>query len=423
MTSYPDDSSNDVFLTPLKKLPTSFGQNINTPIKSLTTNQTPKRYNSILNQESNVVGRTHIPTKINQQYDLINSNDLTPLNDLQLLKFSQTIPHKKFVDDDEINGKKPPIIYYKPPNASSQYGFKSLLPPNFNKLEGKFKNPIVVTPEPPKQSDDNEDYPTGDWFNPVVKVALSRQINKEQYFKKFAVNLVLFVGFKLAQAIFSYFRVVIDANFGNSQESKYKKIMQTIVQENEVPWADGIPAQWYLKLVLKAVEAIFIINIVYCGYKLVKKQNQCFDLPLNNKQRQLLGLEVNGHYVNEDEKERDLDVNTNLLLKQRQFRNSQPEDVSITLPKYSRSNQYSKAESRPVPVPDTQIERKIELDTRHSLGLYNRKIISSNGPVLVVDKPAKVSDKLQEKFHRKYNIEFNVSDDDRIDTTNVLGSL
>lgn len=409
----PSHEDSDVFLTPLKRLPgplntpVSFLVPYTTPVKPLTANQTPKRY------QLQSLARAPIPTKINQQDDLSNSTNLQPLNDIQILKLSQSIPHRKLVDDDVANGKKPPIVYYKPPTATSQYGFKNLLPPT---PSGQFKYPIITTAEPPKQDVDG-DYPTGDWFNPVVKVALSRQINKEQYFRKFAVNLVLYICFKLVQAVANYVVVVIDANFGNTQESKYRKIINDLESQNG--WAYGVP----LRLVLRGVEVIFLLNIVYCGYNLLKKQDQCLDLPLSNKQRQLLGLEANDHFVNEDEKERDQDRTTNLLLKQRQFVNSQPNGDSVTLPKYSTSNQYRKTEAKPRPIKDNQLEKSIELDTRHSLGLYNRKIITSKGLALVVDKPVKISEKTQEKFYRKYNIEMNVSDDDRVETTNILASL
>lgn len=103
-------------------------------------------------------------------------------------------------------------MYYKPPSSNfkdSFYGIKDCVPPNvkLSDQESKFDRrnenriPIFVSREVRKQDPqeilnsiraefdegDLDDYvgdqPTGSWENPIVKKALSRQIDLEYQFK------------------------------------------------------------------------------------------------------------------------------------------------------------------------------------------------------------------------------------------------
>ena len=72
--------------------------------------------------------------------------------------------------------------------------------------------------------------------------------------------------------------------------------------------------EFYILLLSKIVVVYFIINIVIPLIRLLKGQDQCYDLPLSINQRKLLGLRVKDvpdDYV--------IDEKAELTLKQRRY--------------------------------------------------------------------------------------------------------
>ncbi|RCK54393.1 hypothetical protein Cantr_03984 [Candida viswanathii] len=247
-------------------------------------------------------------------------------------------------------------MYYKPPSSNfkdSFYGIKDCVPPNVKLLDQETASdrltqnriPIFVNYEETKHGPkevlqsirdefdegDLDDYvtdnPTGAWENPIVKKALSRQVDLEHQLKVLLKNVLYLM-------IFSFFRSSI-SKFVSIYELKLKSSQQPAYLHQEHNTSSSL--EFYLLLLSKVVVVYFTVNIVVPLIRLLKGQDQCYDLPLNIKQRKLLGLKVKD--VPEDYV---IDEKAELTLKQRRYDlDNEGKQPYKPIPKYNKLNDYS----------------------------------------------------------------------------------
>ncbi|KAK7679883.1 hypothetical protein QCA50_017042 [Cerrena zonata] len=342
-------------------------------------------HSSVIGNQPSEQSKGHYEDKVK---DMLYDEPIMPLNNMtHKLHQQRRVPPQEGHKNGDAGMKEP--IYYKPPSASSRNGFKALLPPGAGSVV-KNRNPIIVQetehPQPrlddelSDEEDDSLKYPTGEWVNPVVKTALSRQVNKQQQFYKLA------------------YIILVEMN----QDPNVRSINQ------------------YLKQGLDDEKN----GLNYYGSIIIK----CYDLPLTNKQRELVGLKPMEEEVKEDFEDEDVvkdDLDSNLILKQRKFDAKLTKNEIKEIPKYNRSNlSYSMYTIQP-----KQTDSSDNLQTRLTEGdfdynLAKKKLIQSGDHQVQLanqDINSKEQTELIQKFKEKYNLDFNY--DTSVDTRNVLSSL
>lgn len=174
---------------------------------------------------------------------------LKPLNEIAIQLSKTELLNKQ---NDLFSGSIPKkSVYYKPPSSSNvdnQFGIKTFLPPPVPRSFPLMKAPINST------TDNNETettVPTGEWENPVMIQALSRQVNKSDLLKRVLMLMVLLMVLALA---LSHTSGIVSSSLS----------VMAIV--------NGL---------------LLMINV----YSFFCAQDQCLDLPLSNKQRVMLGLD------------------------------------------------------------------------------------------------------------------------------------
>ena len=289
-------------------------------------------------------------------------------------------------------------MYYKPPSHDFKdgfYGIKDCLPPNVklndqspqqqeendNSFNKATKFPIFINAATAKRAKDNKthaqvlqsirnelneddindndddpnstDNPRGSWENPVVKEAISRQINLEYQMKSLIRNIIyllIFILFK--SSISKLFLLLLTARTISPTESDSQ--LYNYSHNNHMINSQSSPLSnttsnltFYFVLITKLIMGYFIINIIISGFKLLKGQDQCYDLPLTIHQRKLLGLKVND--VPEDYV---IDEKAEMILKQRRYdllknkgksvnnQQQQQQQQPQSIPKYKKLNDY-----------------------------------------------------------------------------------
>ncbi|EGV64008.1 hypothetical protein PSN45_003914 [Yamadazyma tenuis] len=177
--------------------------------------------------------------------------ELKPLNEIAIQLSKTKLTNKQNDLFSRSSSKK--SVYYKPPSSSNidnQFGIKSFLPPII-----KRNYPLMATPTPEQQDLDTEQtsIPTGEWENPVIQQALGRQVNRAVEIKRISTGVVVILWIQLVKKVVS-------------------------VNILHYPVSVIVLAQ--------------VLVILRCVYRLFKLKDQCVDLPLNNKQRVLLGLDT-----------------------------------------------------------------------------------------------------------------------------------
>lgn len=384
----------NIFETPLKKLP-------NNSIGDIHFKQSIDRDHILEGIDFHNEGRDIGP--IEHKVGDFGAN-LTPLGN---------VPFKLY--QNQGAQKTPPVksgpIYYKPPSSNlrdTQYGIKSFLPPNVQLIKEKTnKVPLLVkydreaeqiNPSTIREdlSDDETPTtnPTGEWTSPIMKQALARQINKEYYLKKLLKNVLFFVFFTLVKSLVG-------------------KIIFLYLAKKVYPPVDTSQYDVSFTVASRIIVSLFVINITISIVKLIKGQDQCLDLPLSDKQRQLIGLLIQDRDDDESLKEHREEEAAELTLKQRQYQLHNQQ--SYKLPKYSKINGYQEEER--IEISRFNEPRLVELDNRTSLnsrfqtpstGLTS-SIPSNNQFLQRSHKQShhKVSEKEREKFSKHFNIEFN----------------
>ncbi|KAK6465292.1 nuclear pore complex component-domain-containing protein [Scheffersomyces coipomensis] len=400
-------------------------------------------------------------------------------------------------------------IYYKPPSSNfkdNQYGIKSFLPPNVQ-LRGnsedeetnkKNKIPLIFSKAMLKSNsnsnttpnvsqlwksiqqdsklqnknvdedelDDNDVFnsnrsATGEWMNPIVKQALARQINKEYELKKCMKFILAIIAFALIKSLVLRMYILFQLK-QIKLKVEYKLHSARILAIN-----DNV----YIILFSRLIIGIFFINILISLINLFRDQDQCYDLPLSDEQRALIGLKVK----NDDSKleierevegltEQDIsgeqeDLKAELILQQRQYElkhnNNQQINNIINLPRYNKLNGYnddyftSSIENEPItldkslPITTTSTNSNINLNatattatTPNTQSIYpirsmlaaidntslsNTKIANSQvltnrklSFVTTVTHPKHNEEEIRaelSKFKKNFNLEFNFNED------------
>lgn len=134
--------------------------------------------------------------------------------------------------------------------------------------------------------------------------------------------------------VFSFFKSSI-SKFVSIYELKLKSSQPHVYGQQEQNGTSSM--EFYILLLSKIVVVYFIINIVIPLIRLLKGQDQCYDLPLSINQRKLLGLRVKDvpdDYV--------IDEKAELTLKQRRYDlENEGKQPYKPIPKYNKLNDYS----------------------------------------------------------------------------------
>ncbi|RCK67845.1 hypothetical protein Cantr_03100 [Candida viswanathii] len=350
----------------------------------------------------------------------------------KVLQTKLSLKQQKKEDQEELERIKrlDRPMYYKPPSSNfkdSFYGIKDCVPPNVKLLDQetasdrltKNRIPIFVnyeeTKHDPKEvlqsirdefdEGDLDDYvtdnPTGAWENPIVKKALSRQVDLEHQLRVLLKNVLYLMVFSFFKSSISKFVSIYELKLKTSQQPAY------VNQEHNT----SSSLEFYLLLLSKVVVVYFIINIVVPLIRLLKGQDQCYDLPLSIKQRKLLGLKVKD--VPEDYV---IDEKAELTLKQRRYDlDNEGKQPYKPIPKYNKLNDYS----------IFNINKKLSTDVVKSQSLYQvRKddptALSNQSTVGIKFLRSKSRDtnvsskyspetinKAQNKFEKNFDIKFN----------------
>lgn len=354
------------------------------------------------------------------------NGSLQPLSDVafQLYQTKLSIdthkehPHhnKTFNQQLSVGSGKPPIYYRPPSSQRTQYGIKKFLPPNFesgsvrdnatNKVpitvaysQNNNIKPVGLKDEDEDEVDDQEtsENPTGEWFNPIVREALKRQVRKEVEVKKIGINLIYLFTFKLAVAIGNYVLSLYEYKrmpFHNA--SYYPPVRQDHLEPGS--------ASFYVMVSIRIIYGLFIFNCIMPCYRLCKTQDQCLDLPLNNHQRKLLGLNIDhGMEINSSELEDKEDKAADLVMKKRRFQSGNISNYS--LPKYNKSNVYSAHQTKPTLKIDEKLLDPTDLTVTDKF--IKNKLIHTGSHK---SKSRDTNLNLHSNFSKNFNIEFNCSD-------------
>ena len=335
---------------------------------------------------------------------------------------------------DFINAREP--VYYKPTSSSDNItgGIKSFLPKGItleddttpDNLRRSRRFPLVNIQDVDKEHNtskhgeediEEEEYmPTGEWTSPVVKEALRRQVNKEKECKKFILNLILFFVFRYI------LRLIKDAKDAiyESQQLPFQKNYENYLPlyQND---RDGGSLFSYSGIIQKSVFLILFLNAATSLYKLLRKQDQCLDLPLTERQRGLIGLSVGsseqGVPGNVESKD------TELILKKRMFLLLHKDDREwLTMPKYTKSNAYTSTYSRPKAAVDSNVVPAVRQLPHQPPVLENtlKPIIPSSHLNQLSRKDFKA---MKTRFSETYNIDFNYNDGDDVGFLPASSSL
>ncbi|EDK42818.1 hypothetical protein LELG_00996 [Lodderomyces elongisporus NRRL YB-4239] len=175
---------------------------------------------------------------------------------------------------------------------------------------------------------DVSDNPTGEWENPIVKQAITRQVDLEYYVKMLLRNLLYFLILLTFRSLIEKLIFLYDTRL--KAQPVYVQMLKENQQINRLLMNGQV-----MKLIGRLILIPSLLKLIFASFKLIKGQDQCWDLPLNSKQRELIGLNVDK--TNLEEGERD---DATLVLRQRKYEADKFEPYKI-LPKYRQLNQYS----------------------------------------------------------------------------------
>ncbi|KAK6204804.1 nuclear pore complex component-domain-containing protein [Scheffersomyces amazonensis] len=373
------------------------------------------------------------------------------------IKNDQLFINKSEVQTEKTDKSEP--IYYKPPSSNfkdNQYGIKSFLPPNVkigdNSLREKgsdsSKNKIpLVFPKllsndssnpdsgavdiqkvwqsinqdsiykkgPAYDNDELDDndlqgnnHATGEWTNPIVKQALGRQINKEYELKKCLKFALYLIVFNLIKSLAIRFYVLY-------QLSQLKLKIEYQLHSSKIL---AIDENIYIILISRLIIGIFLINILISTVNLFRDQDQCYDLPLSENQRVLIGLKPTNEQSQLDQKlnsnfdgstKQDIvgdreDIEAELILKQRQYelKNGQYFN-NIYLPKYKKISGFndlsSAVESNPITFDNLSSDSKNinssnKVSTTTSQSIYPVRSLVNFDNASLIDKKVDQSQQL-----------------------------
>ncbi|CAK9435401.1 uncharacterized protein LODBEIA_P01280 [Lodderomyces beijingensis] len=368
--------------------------------------------------------------KINKDERLLSDIDFKLLQTkLSLDAWDEAEKHKI----NEIKTRDRPLYYQ--PRATGVKNFhneiKDYLPPNVNlsRLSSKysysgFNNHYTTAPrhdvkeiiaslrDDLEEEEDDEigkrqeyENPTGQWESPVVKQALSRQVDLEYYTKMLLRNILYFLVLVSLESLVEKLIKIYDVKF------KSQSVYIQMIKENQQIYR-LLNGPSLLLLLGRLVVVPSIICIILAASKLIKGQDQCWDLPLNSRQRQLIGLRVNPSSSDLNESGDDAE----LILKQRAY-DAEKVNPYRTIPKYKKLNEYSmfnvnpepeNKEKNPCVVSALYPARKSQLGNAKAASSLNPAHQSgADGALAGQNKySAKAVEKAQVEFAKNYNLKF-----------------
>lgn len=319
----------------------------------------PRLDHTLSRLPNNALSRMHFKTT--QQKELTEAigiqlnklSDKTSLNDIHLkilqtklsLKAEREIEERKL---EEIKSHDRPLYYQLPSSGVKDFysEIKNFLPPNVN-LGGSnatiknnmphfYRNKLKTsdnqaqnrhdTEDEDEMEDDNSSSPTGDWENPIVKQALSRQVDLEYYTKLLLRNILYLIVLLLFKSLARKFTILYEINL--KAQPLYKQMMY-----NSHFNFDTFVGSIYFNIAEQLITIWPLVSILISVARLLKGQDQCWDLPLSNNQRRLIGLQVDD--VGED-KENEAD----LIIRQRKYDTAQSL-ANSSVPKYKQMTEFT----------------------------------------------------------------------------------
>ncbi|QWU86536.1 hypothetical protein CA3LBN_000754 [Candidozyma haemuli] len=377
-----DGINNESFSTPLKRLPNA---NVNSVLHEINEDQQSHK-------QSEPQAQQNAPLSRSSQFAQLNDmSNLLPLSEASLQASRARIPFSSKQKDNnlfnsEVDHKPKGQVFYKP-----LYHNRNILPQEFlpPKSAQSGKNKIIRQQEPAYNRDDDElsddedaptQAPSGEWMSPVMKVALSRQVNKERIFKTMCTSIFRLVGFHLVLLFVEYFYKLYQLNHSYSQVLRKHAAWARYV-DSEQSW---ISTAWPH---VRHLQWVFIIAIAISIVRLIWPQDQCVDLPLTEKQRQLLGLKsLAAGQIDDD------DGDDGFAFKKRHFESKTKK--SVLPPRYSIINGLISSVDESLPKPQ-EVEPEIAL----SNVIPSRTAALQHSRRLQTDEVSQIS----KDFHNKFS--------------------
>lgn len=355
------NSTLEQFSTPLKRLPDSSINDIRNDLYPPRTGLDPQRPGLDPQNAGSGASENSLRSRV---YKLLSENgvsapvsgSLEPLSELPVNFAHRTLQNELFRKREEPKADK--AVFYKPLSIEGPVLPKSFIP---QPLTLNARNPFIVAAPAPQNSledlddlDDDEESvnlsPTGEWTSPVVIQALRRQVNKERIFKAVWHDALRWVFFHLALLFAAYFFRIYQLKFYDPNRL-YRDDMWTNIQK--VPAVRRtLEVAAVGKNYIHYFQWYFVVKIALGVVQLLWPSDQCTDLPLSNKQRELIGLKP----INAGE---DLeDAQADLAVKERLFESSQKQPIRV--PKYRQLNDFP-AYLRRDPMPQKDEDASIAL--------------------------------------------------------------
>lgn len=283
--------------------------------------------------------------------------------------------------------RAPEPLYYRPPVSSGNfYGVKHLIPPQINRSFFRPNEPKAPSALPAPESDPEHSVPSGEWTSIVVQEALRRQVNTDTEFRRLGVNVLLVLAFQLAVRIARYVAALLQAEF-STPPGHFQRPTPTVP---------------YMNYVVTAVYGLFFANIALALFRLLRSKDQCLDLPLTNRQRELCGLDPLVH--NDD---------TALKMKKRRFELAH-QGTKTQVPRYEQA--YAPPPDRDSS-PAAHAEDHFHMVSRARRGPQPELSshaepqgaqFSAVGPVPAPTGPLSRSERseAERSFNRRFNIDF-----------------
>lgn len=355
-------STIEQFSTPLKKLPHSSINDFRNDILHPTPEE-PRRHEtespfSSLTSKSSESASSTSEHQRSQLYKLI--SDTTSMGNSSFtstgilrselpvhLDENHTSGNASNLFNKEAESKANGAVFYKPMSFEGPILSKSFIPPP---LQQSGRNPIIVSQNFEQRnanldyedlSDDNDDIessPTGEWTSPAVIEALRRQVNKEKIFKGVWRNILRFCCFHLALLFAAFFYKLYQLKFYDENRLYRNDAWLQFERLQFVQATLGILLQ--CAVYVHHFQWIFILQVILGTIQLLRPQDQCADLPLTNRQRQLIGLKKINFGEDDEESKADL------VIKERLFESSGSQPLKV--PKYHQLNEFQKYDHREV---------------------------------------------------------------------------
>jgi nucleoporin POM34 len=324
-------------------------------------------------------------------------------------KLAQEIAKRSIQEDHDMNRKEP--VYYKPPVFTMKYIQSALSTPSVsqssvNKIPLTIPKPVkdtnsllqLVNNDDMADMDEIQSHPTGEWINPIMKQALSRQINKQHELKKVLRNVVVLLVFALIKSFVNHYMLVLQ----KINSKKNQQISKIKISDNLVDLNTNI----YTAVVITIFVSYMVISSIISLTKLMKEQDQCLDLPLSDEQRRLIGLKVERSAI-EPINDTGKQINAELTLKQRQYELNHGVQNYMP-PKYPKISAYAATDRVEEKL---DIEKAIQLNASVDFVPKQIDAVSKTSQLLIPSHNNRDIDNEKKRFEADFGLSFNCKED------------